>query len=338
MMNTPLVASLQYYIANLPWVGQHVAIESFEPLKLGIDSEVYRFTVAYDENGQRIRDTFALKVYQDTSDGKDRALKERHALHHLRAAHYAVPGVLVAEIDPEYLGRPFIIMEYVESQTMQQRITDTADDPAAREALARTFAQLLAALHQHDYKLLVPRMAELSTYALINREIHTMRGLIHDYGQAELSPVLDWLHAERQRSGTPQIAVTHRDFHPSNVLLTDDGVPYVVDWGWQISDARYDLAWTLAQLTREGQADFAAHMLDEYTRINTAGGEALGYFTLLAETRWLISVWARVRHGFERADERDAYRESVREAVQAALSLLTCETGVTLPTAQQLLE
>jgi len=338
MMNTPLTASLEYYIANLPWVGQHVSIESFEPLKLGIDSEVYRFTVAYEENGQRISDTFALKVYQDTSDGKDRALKERHALHHLRAAHYTVPGVLVVEIDPEHLGRPFIIMEYVESQTVQQRLTDTAHDPATRESLARTFGQLLAALHQHDYKLLVPRMAEPSTYALINREIHTLRGLIRDYGQTELAPLLDWLHAQRERVSAPQIAVTHRDFHPSNVLLTDDGAPYVVDWGWQISDARYDLAWTLAQLTREGQAEFAAHTLDAYTRINTAGADALGYFTLLAETRWLVSVAARTRYGFDSADERHTYRESVRESVQAALALLTRETGVTLPTAQQLLE
>lgn len=330
MLNTSLTASLQYYMANLPWMGSHVSIDAFEPLKLGIDSEVYRFTVSYDEGGERQSHTFALKVYQDTTDGKDRALKERHALHHLRVVHYAVPGVLVVEIDPEHLGRPFIIMEYVESQTMLEHIAAAQGDSETLDALALLFAELFAALHQHDYKLLVPRMAEPSTYALINREIHTMRGLIRDYGQAELTPLLDWLYAQRATVTAPQISVTHRDFHPSNVLITADGLPYVVDWGWQISDARFDVAWTLAQLEREGHGAFAAQVLREYERLRGDDVPHLAYFTLLAETRWLISVLARARYGFETAEGREAYIESMRAPIRDAVQRIEQATGLTL--------
>ncbi len=330
MMNTTLTSSLQYYMANLPWIGSHVSIDAFEPLKLGVDSEVYRFTVSYDEGGERHSYTFALKVYQDTTDGKDRALKERHALHHLRVVHYAVPGVLVVEIDPEHLGRPFIIMEYIESQTMLEHISAAQGDNETLDALALLFAELLAALHQHDYKLLVPRMAEPSTYALINREIHTMRGLIRDYGQTELAPVLDWLYAQRATVTAPQISVTHRDFHPSNVLITADGLPYVVDWGWQISDARFDVAWTLAQLEREGHGAFAAQVLREYERLSGADVAHLAYFTLLTETRWLISVLARARYGFDSPEARGAYVESMRAAVRDAVQRIEQTTGLTL--------
>lgn len=338
MMQKLLMHNLQYYLAAQPWTGSNILIESFDMLKSGIDSDVYRFTLSYDDDGgARVSQQLVLKIYSDTSAGKDRALKERHALYRLFAGMYAVPRVLLAEIDTEHLGRPFIVMEYVGAETMQDHITRAGDDSQELDALAQLFADLMVSLHTQDYKLLVPRMDVPSPLALVNREIHTMRGLLKEYGLPQLAPVLDWLYANRGSAPSARASITHRDFHPSNVLI-ESGIPRVVDWGWQISDARFDLAWTLAQLQREGQGDFAARVLREYERSHGAPLENLAYFSVMAEVRWLISTLARARYGLEASEKRAEYIKDMTEPVKAALDLIQRETGITLSGAETLFE
>jgi aminoglycoside phosphotransferase (APT) family kinase protein len=333
-MYNALRENLLEYLLYQPTTGSNPDVVDFELLKRGPTSEVYGFTLTYDEDGQRTRQRLVLKVYENTVSGKDRALKERHALYHLRAARYSVPGVAAMEVDDTALGRPFILMEHIDGAPMADVLLLV--DERGRVELAQQFVGLMTALHDLGHQVLVPRMGALSEFALINREIHTMRGLAAEYGLGFITPVLDWLYA--QRVSAPQPVVTHRDFHPSNILLNAAGVPYVIDWGWQVSDPRYDLASTLAQLERDGAADFAAAVLAEYQRVT--GGEVphLNYFRVLVEVRWLIDALVTLKTAFDSPDEQAAYLDALIEPLRLTRGFITVQTGLTLPEAERLLE
>lgn len=328
--------NLLNYLAHQPLSGDDARIEDLSLLKSGWESEVYSFRLTHEEGGERVSQRLILKTYPNTAHGKDRALKERHALYNLRAVHYAVPGVALVEIDPTALGSPFIIMEYVEATPMSERLASA--QPHQLPELARQFVGLMTGLHNLGYAVLVPRMKPVSEYALVTREIYTMRGLVEHYTLPEFTPLLDWLYEHRKDAPSATAVVTHRDFHPSNILLTESGLPFVIDWGWQISDPRYDLAWTLAQLRRDGHDAFADAVLAEYERVSEQPVAQLGYFTVLAITRWLMDQVVLARFTPLDLDARQGILEELIEPVRYAIYEISRETGIQLTAAERLLK
>lgn len=57
----------------------------------------------------------------------------------------------------------------------------------------------------------------------------------------------------------------HGDFHPSNVIITDDGTPYIIDWAHATQgNASADVARTYLAFYLDGKADFAEKYLNLY--------------------------------------------------------------------------
>src|SRR5690606_35333595 len=112
---------LDYYHTQ-PETGEKARIDNLTQLNNGWASNVYAFTLRYDENGESVGQNLVLKTYTDTPDGMHRALKERHALFTLRADRYPVPGVAAVEIAPVHLGTLFIVMEQVDGQLLWDAI------------------------------------------------------------------------------------------------------------------------------------------------------------------------------------------------------------------------
>lgn len=324
-----------YYTLQHP-ERDNLQIEELKQLASGWASDVYSFTLKYEENGVTSRERLVLKTYAPNMDGIDRALKERHALYNLRAAKYPVPGVALVEVEMEHLERPFIVMEQVDGHLMWDEFQEA--DGQRRQELIKMFVGLLVDLHDLGAKVLVSKVNELSKFALIKREIFTMRGLITNHDLPEFSPVADWLyeHCESVPCNTP--VVTHRDYHPWNVMLTDTGRPFVIDWGWQLSDPRYDLAWTLTLMARSGFDTFRDAALAEYERIKGGEIEGLDYFEVVATLRWLLNVIYSARSGEDlRSDAREEFRSFITEPVRRASALIHERTGIELPPVEQLL-
>lgn len=320
---------LEYYV-NQPDVGENPEILDFASLSSGWASDVYAFTLRYEEAGQSVRQRLVLKTFTDNMDGIDRALKERHALFNLRSARYPVPGVSRVETDAVHIGKPFIVMEQVEGHLLAD-LLETADE-SERHALVELFVGLMTQLHSLSAKVLVPSLQPVSEFALVNREVHTLRGLVQQYGLTELAPLVDWLYTNRKSVPSPEPVITHRDFHPWNILLTSSGVPYVIDWGWQLSDARYDLAWTLTLLERSGFGTLRDAILAEYERVTGGVVQQLSYFEVLATTHWLFNITHSIRTGDAlREGAAATFRTAMVEPVHQAFKLLTTRTGVALP-------
>lgn len=321
---------LRDYYSDQIKTGENLRIDDFAPLNSGWASDVYAFTLRYEEAGDTITQNLVLKTYADTVDGKDRALKERHALFNLRANRYSVPGVAAVEIDPVHLGQPFIVMEHVPGETLWERFQTASE--SERGELIRLFIGLLVDLHQHPITELAPNVKIASEYTLINREIYGLRNLIKQYDRPEFEPVAAWLHEHRQNVPAGQPVIAHRDFHPWNVLLTEQGRPFVIDWFWQIADPRYDVAWMLTLMERSGYQDFRDAALAEYERVTETPTEQLDYFEVLAHTRWLLDVTHSLVSG-ENLKENSVveFRALVADQVRYAAKAIEAKTGVVLP-------
>lgn len=326
-----LQISLRDYFDKQPTTGDNVRIEDFTLLSGGFASDVYSFTLRYDEAGETIGQRLVMKAYTDTPDGKDRALKERHALFKLRVDRYPVPGVAAVEIDPVHIGRPFILMEQINGRLLWDLYQEA--DEAGKQELLRLFVGLLVNLHALGAKVLVPTLPTQTEFALVNREVHTLRGLVKHYHRDEFTPLIDWLYERRKTVPCSTAVVTHRDFHPWNILLTEQGRPFVIDWGWQISDPRFDLAWTLTLMERSGFQDFRDEVLAEYERVTGGVVEELAYFEVLANTRWLMDITNSLLYGVNLRDGMDLaeFRAVIAGWVRFAGEKIAKTTGIQLP-------
>ena len=337
MTQNLLQTQLSDYARTLLPDGVDARITPLERLTFGPHSEVYRFILTYDEAGLERSQTFIIKLYANTPDGMDRALKERHALFNLRGAHYPVPGVLAMEVEKSPLERPFVIMEHIDGQTFEDAIANA--DPARRAELVAQFVNLMTDLHGRNPKVLVSRMTTPSQLAMVNREIHTLRGIANTYQLQIYLPMVDWLYSHRTEVPCDAPAITHRDFVPSNVVMDSRGMPHVVDWGWQVGDPRYDLAWTLWALRRDGQAPLAAEILTEYERVTGGDVAGLTYFEVLAAIRWLMGVSQDLRGLLADEDmtQHAAMMMSLLQPARDAVAFIRTHIDLDIPDAEVLL-
>lgn len=338
-MNMPeliLRNQLQSYLADQPETGENARIESLRRIGGRGANGVYAFELVYDEAGEPVTQKLVLKRYSPSPEGVDRALKERHALYHLRTARYPVPAVVSVETSGEALGGPFVIMQQVDGQTLAAALAGA--DERKRRGLITQFIGLLVDLHERGPQALIKReMSPVSSHALINREIHTMRGLAEQRGQRDYLPVIDWLYARRKEIAGGEMVVNHRNFTLSNVLIGPSGRMSVVDWGWQIGDPRFDLAWTLLDLERNGLADLRDEVLAEYERVTGQTVVDLPYFEVVAALRWLMDAVHEARRAGMLDPGQELLREAMLLAVRDAAARITAMTGVELPAASDLL-
>lgn len=327
---------LEAYLAEQPETGSHARVEALTRIGGRGENGVYAFTLVYEEAGETVTQKLVLKLYANSPEGVDRALKERHALFHLRTARYPVPGVLMVEASPDILGGPFVIMQQVEGQTLGAALENA--DVRTRRGLIAQFVGLLVDLHARGPQALIRReMSPVSAQAIINREIHTMRGLAQSRDQGEYLPVIDWLYARRKEVSTDALVINHRNYTLSNVLVAPSGKMSVIDWGWQIGDARFDLAWALLDLERDGRTDLRDEVLAEYERVTGAPVADLAYFEVIAALRWLMDAVHEARRTGLLQPGQELVREALLSAIRSAAAKISTLSGIELPDAEVLL-
>ncbi len=332
-MATEMQAQLRVYSYIKYDYYDQVEINDLTLISSNPESSVYAYTMNYQEHGNAKSDALILKTFTDDVLGKDRTLKERHALKQLHFRGYPVPRPIASEIDPGHMGMPFIIMERVPGKLLGDVLKGSSDNE--QQALLTSFVQLLVDLHTMNLKALVENLLVQDEYTLIKRELYNLKSLVASY--EALSPVLAWLNEHRDEVPCSRPSINHRDFHPWNVLLTDEGKLSVIDWGWQISDPRADLAWLLAKLERENMGSMGDYILAEYERLDGQTIEHLDYFKVLANLRWLVGVAKDLQ--INRALQNgasDRVRTELQPRLSTALTMIEAPTGLILPKADDL--
>ena len=119
-----------------------------------------------------------------------------------------IPKVLaVTTID----GKWAIVTEYIKGKTMEQLM---ADHPENKSAYLQTLADLQNQIHRKECPYLYRLKDELNHKINISDLDATTRYALHD----------------RLENIAKGMAICHGDFCPSNVILSEDGMYYTVDW------------------------------------------------------------------------------------------------------------
>jgi aminoglycoside phosphotransferase (APT) family kinase protein len=288
-----LRAALERYYAEK--TDPHVEITDLFPISDGWETEVYAFTQTLrDQSHPRI-----LRMYPG-APANAAAKCEREWLGMTGVAYhgYPVPRVFRYETNPEWLGKPFIVMRKIEGQPLGEVMRD---DTARRADGLTRFVGLFVKLHRlYDYR------PNLEHFTYDNPSVYTPRTLMYwriaildQAEQAWAMPVLNWLDAHTPEPA-PALSPLHGDFHPHNVLITPDNLLYVIDWSsFGLGDYRFDLAWTLLLIATSGYPELRTILLSEYARLAGHPVEAIDYFDVLAALKRLYEFALSVGSGAE---------------------------------------
>ena len=140
---------------------------------------------------------------------------------------------------------------------------------------------------------------------------------------------------------TDRLSVLHWDFHPFNILLRTDDTPAVIDWGnIQVSDSRFDLAWSLLLTSTYGDPSARDRLLTGYERAAGEKIEQIEFFDAAASIRRLGSILLSLSEGSEKMGMRSGAEEMMLarpEHIRSVYALLVGRTGIRIPEAERLL-
>jgi aminoglycoside phosphotransferase (APT) family kinase protein len=214
---------------------------------------------------------------------------EAALLHAASRAGVPVPRVVVAGDGSAGLGATFMIMEFVEGETIPRRILRDESLAAVRPLLVGDCGRVLAAIH---------RIAPVEIPGLAGGDpLEQLRGLLDRLGQAHpaFELALRWLADTRPPRSAE--SVVHGDFRNGNLIIGTDGIRAVLDWELaHRGDPLEDLGWLCVKAWRFGSAlpvggfGTVEQLVDAY---EAAGGgpvdaAALHWWQVLGTLRWGI--------------------------------------------------
>jgi aminoglycoside phosphotransferase (APT) family kinase protein len=200
-------------------------------------------------------------------------------------------------------GREAFAVERVEGETIGRRIAK-----APPSGLAVQLAEELAKIHAIPSER-VPFLAERDPLGTVREELDTV-----DEAHPAIEYGLWWL---RQRAPEPLApVVSHGDFRIGNVVVSEVGLEYLLDWEFaHVADPRDDLAWPLVRAWRFGADERRLGGVGEpepfLERYNELTGrdvslEDLAWWEVLGNTRWAVGCLTQSRRhlrGQERSVE-----------------------------------
>jgi aminoglycoside phosphotransferase (APT) family kinase protein len=224
-------------MAEVPWAAELEAalgrtVQSMRLLPGGASKEAW--AVDADGSGLLVRRALGGVIHADT-------LSLEQEFRMLEAAHEA--GVKVPQ-PVAYLGelgsREAFAMERVEGETIGRRIV--RDPPAGLEL---QLAEELAKIHA----IPADRVPFLRSRDVIERFEHELDLVEEPHPAIEYG--LWWLRSHRP--DPLPVVVSHGDFRIGNVVVSEHGLEYLLDWEFaHLADPRDDLAWPIVRAWRFG--------------------------------------------------------------------------------------
>jgi aminoglycoside phosphotransferase (APT) family kinase protein len=293
-----------------------IRVEKLECLNSGWESDVYAFTLGLGAaDAGRTRPLIA-RLYSG-EEAAAKARQESAGMRWLYQRGYPVPEVLTVELDPQWLGRPFMLMEQVPGDVLWPTLFHGPD--AQRPLLLRRFCELLVQLHALDWHSFVDDPTLYGDTSLVmERDLRYIEGILKHFAVSDFQPGLDWLTVHGQEIASWPPALVHLDYHPANVILQPDGACRVIDWTqFGVGDPRMDLAWTLLLVGTHEDWRWREPILQEYERLSGHPVEDLAYFEALASFKRLLIVAISVRSGAASLGMRPGAEAQIRRQAPA---------------------
>ena len=342
MVGADLVEGLQAVVGRA--IGEVVSVEDLARLPGGASRETWSFTARRrDGTGQR------LVLRRDPPGAPGSGLRLEASL--LAAAarvgvpvprvvaaggetaggetaggETAGPHGLGASAASHGLGAAFMVMEFVEGETIPRRILRDERLAGIRPVLAEHCGRVLAAIH---------RMAPAEVPGLAGGDpLEQLRGLLDHLGQPHPAFELGLRWLAETRPPPSAESVVHGDFRNGNLIIGPEGIRAVLDWELaHVGDQLEDLGWLCVKAWRFGAAlpvggfGTTDQLVGAYQE---AGGgsvdpDALRWWQMLGTVRWgVICIVQALTHttGAVRSVELAAIGRRVCEVEWDVLELL----------------
>ena len=187
-----------------------------------------------------------IKVF-DAEYSKSDVLNEALNQARIEETGLNIPRVLaVTTVD----GKWAIVSEYIQGKTLAQLMQEDTEGERTEEYL-----ELLVDLQLKMHAMTCPMLNKLKDK--MNRKI----------SQSDLDATTRYdLHTRLE--GMPKHnKVCHGDFNPSNIIITEDGTPYILDWSHATQgNASADAARTYLLFCLAGNEDMASKYLSLFCR------------------------------------------------------------------------
>ncbi len=325
-----------YYTRAFPQ-RQDARIHDLALLSRGWESDIYAFRVEWDENGLPQQEDLVLRVYPG-GDAYTKSANEYNTLAFLHRLGYPVPRVDRLERDGSPFGMPFLIMERIHGQPLWQTMFRVSAE--RREKLFTLFCGLLARLHALDWQAAVENPREFEPggdQAIIDRilggwqrYLDALPGVLPGFAAP-----FQWLLDHRHEVTSRQASLAHLDFHPENLLLRADNTAVVIDWtNFDITDYRFDLAWTVVLVCSVEGLNRRETLVREYERQRGQPVEGLEFFEVAACLRRLFSVLFSLSAGAGQMGMRPGAEEDMRRHaphLRLVYDMLQQRTGLAIP-------
>jgi aminoglycoside phosphotransferase (APT) family kinase protein len=303
-------------VAAVPWAEELAAklrqpIDSMHLLPGGASKEAW----AVDAGGERllVRRALGGVIHEETLPLE----QEFQVLEAALEAGVKVPRP-VAYLG-ELGGREAFAMELVNGETIGRRIV--RDPPPGLEI---QLAEELAKIHAIGAE----RLPFLTSGDVLERFEHELDTVGEPHPAIEYG--LWWLR-ERQPAPLPDV-VSHGDFRIGNVVVSDHGLEYLLDWEFaHLADPREDVAWPLVRAWRFGADDrrlggvgevgpYLEHYA-ELTGLEIAEAD-LDWWEVLGNVKWATGCLTQCRRHLTGLDRSVEYAVLGRMAAEMEYELL----------------
>jgi len=257
----------------------------------GWETDIYFFALISNKKQYE----FALRIYLgNEKDSKLSAEKEFNLLKILYATNYSVPKVFLINIACKIIPNPFIIMEKINGRPLYSLLSSNKDQ---FESLLQNFFITFHTLHNLPIDQFKPifsvnNMAENYSftkllYYILESRINTME---NDKIKMELNQLISWSKNYHLVADSGTISLIHLDYHPGNVLVTDNTHELkVIDWNaCAIGDYRFDIAWS--QILSLPDISYFNLIESEYEKVSNMKIIELDYFLVLMGLRRLTDA------------------------------------------------
>lgn len=226
------------------------SLASITQLTAGASQQTFRLTV---ENRSGEQSLYAMRRAQpdleSSSYGQLPPSLEVELLHLAAAGTVPVPEIHYVLASEDGLGDGYI-MEWLEGETMGQRIIKAPELAEARRSLAFECGQVLARIHALPVSdSLATRLHKVSPERLVRETWDAYIAL--DTPQPMIDFTAQWLlnHLPDDSRST----LVHGDFRNGNLMVTPAGIKAVLDWELcHIGDPMRDLGWLCVNSWRFG--------------------------------------------------------------------------------------
>lgn len=133
-----------------------------------------------------------------------------------------MPGVVASSARSDVFGRPFVVVERVEGETIPPRILEGEEFAVARRGLARQYGEVPGRIQQVPLR----DLPELDKEHPLDQCRRILGKIGHPRPVFELG--FRWLEANRPPPEGP--VLVHGDFRNGNGIVGDDGLRTVIDW------------------------------------------------------------------------------------------------------------